>query len=198
MLFEPVLMGLDGQGADQAQTALRVGKDPHHLSPAFNFFVQALEHVGALEMLMVLAWEAVEAKRFFEVLFNPGSEPRVFTRPSRQPGRQIAACFSQIAAGVEPAPLLPAVVVALTRYVVQSVAEEMDIAALPDGFWQDFANGRLKPRMIVGDYQLHAVKPACLESAQEVAPARAAFPVLSQTLIPCRERVSWPGTIYRC
>ncbi len=39
MLFEPVLMGLDGEGPDQAQAALRVGKDPHHLGAAFNFLV---------------------------------------------------------------------------------------------------------------------------------------------------------------
>jgi hypothetical protein len=38
MLLEPVLVSLDGQGADQAQAALRVGKDPHHLGAAFNFF----------------------------------------------------------------------------------------------------------------------------------------------------------------
>ena len=55
MLLEPVLMSLDGQGADQAQAALRVGKDPHHLGAAFNFLVLALEHVGALEMLVMLA-----------------------------------------------------------------------------------------------------------------------------------------------
>src|SRR5271156_4021268 len=53
----------------------------------------------------------------------------------------------------------------------------MDVAALADSFRQEFANGRLEPRMIVGDHQLHAVKPACLESAQEVAPARTAFPI---------------------
>jgi hypothetical protein len=86
-------------------------------------------------MLMVLAWEAVEAQRFFEVLFHPGSEPRVFARPPRQPGRQIAECFSQqIAAGIEPAQLLQAIVVDLARYVVQGVTQEMDVAALPDGF----------------------------------------------------------------
>src|ERR1700726_2610895 len=128
-------------------------------------------------MLMVLAWKSIKAQRFFEVLLDPSGEPRVFACPPRQPGRQIAPCFGQIAAGVEPAQLLQAVVIDLARYVVQGVAKEMDIAALPDGYGQDLTNRCLKPRMIVGDHQLHAVKPARLESAQEVAPARAAFPI---------------------
>jgi hypothetical protein len=36
----------------------------------------------------------------------------------------------------------------------------MDIATLPNGLGQDFANGRLESRMIVGDDQFHAVKCA--------------------------------------
>jgi hypothetical protein len=39
MLLKPVLVSLDGQGTDQAQAALRIGKDPHHLGAAFNFLV---------------------------------------------------------------------------------------------------------------------------------------------------------------
>src|ERR1700691_1082005 len=96
-------------------------------------------------MLVMLAWESIETKRFFKVLLDPGGKPRVFVCPPRQPGRQIAACFGQIAAGVKPAQLLQAVVVDLARYVVQGVTEEMDITALPDGFRQDFANRRMDP-----------------------------------------------------
>jgi hypothetical protein len=64
------------------------------------------------------------------------------------------------AAGVKPAQLWQAVVVDLAQYVVQGVTEEMDITALPGGFRQDLTNRCLKPRMIVGDHQLYAVKPA--------------------------------------
>jgi hypothetical protein len=32
-------------------------------------------------MLMVLAWEAIEAQRLFKVLLNPGGEPGIFARP---------------------------------------------------------------------------------------------------------------------
>jgi hypothetical protein len=39
MLLEPVLMRLDSQSPDQTQTALRVGKDPHHQGAAFNFLI---------------------------------------------------------------------------------------------------------------------------------------------------------------
>ena len=54
----------------------------------------------------------------------------------------------------------------------------MDIATLPDGLGrQDFTNCRFKSGMIVGDDQLHAIKPARLEAAQEVTPARTAFPI---------------------
>src|SRR5580700_7336697 len=122
-------------------------------------------------MLMVLAWKSIKAKRFFEVFFNPGGEPRVFARPPRQPGRQLAAGFGQIAAGVEPAQLVQAVVVDLARDGVQRVTQEMDIAALPDGVRQDLTNRRLKPRMIVGDHQLDAVEPARLESCGPSPPA---------------------------
>src|SRR5271163_3840753 len=128
-------------------------------------------------MLMVLAWEAIEAQRLFKILFNPGGEPWIFARPSRQPGGQIVERFGQIAAGIEPAQLLQTIVINFARRVVQGITQEMDITTLPDGLGQDFANGRLKPRMIVGDDQFHAVKPARLEPAQEVPPARAAFPI---------------------
>jgi hypothetical protein len=47
---------------------------------------------------------------------------------------------------IEPAQLLQAVVVDLAQCLGQRVAEEMDIAALPDGFGQDFANDRLRLR----------------------------------------------------
>ena len=90
---------------------------------------------------MVLAWKAVEAQRLFKILFNPGGEPGIFARPSRQPGGQIVERFSQIAAGIEPAQLLQAIVIDFARYIVQGVAQEMDIAAPPDGFGQDFAKG---------------------------------------------------------
>src|SRR6202171_6672464 len=128
-------------------------------------------------MFVMLAGESIEAESFFELLFDPGGQPAILPRPPRQPSRQIAACPGQIAAGVKPAQLLQAIVIDLARYIVQGVAEEMDVATLPDGFRQDFANRRLEPRMIVGDDQLHAVEPARLESAQKVAPTRAAFPI---------------------
>jgi putative hemolysin len=59
---------------------------------------------------------------------------------------------------------------------VQGGMEEMDVAALPGGFGQDFTNGRLKPPH---DRRRppHAVKPARPKSAQKFAPARAAFPI---------------------
>jgi hypothetical protein len=118
----------------QAQAALRVGKDPHHRGAELNFLVQALEQVGALEMLVMLAWESIKAQRFFEVPFDLGGAPRIFARPPRQPSRQVAARFDPVAAGVEPAQLLQAIVIDFARDLVQGVAQKVDIAALPDGF----------------------------------------------------------------
>jgi hypothetical protein len=44
---------------------------------------------------------------------------------------------------------LQAIVINFTWYVVQGVAQEMDLATVPDSFGQDLANGRLKPRMML-------------------------------------------------
>jgi hypothetical protein len=39
---------------------------------------EALEHVGRLEMLMVLARQPVKSQRLVDVFFDPAGEPRVF------------------------------------------------------------------------------------------------------------------------
>jgi hypothetical protein len=103
MLFEPVLMGFDCQRPHQPQAALGIGEDPHDVGAALDLLVEALEHVGRFEMLMVLARQPVESQGLVDVFFDPGGEPRLFGRPSGEPGGQITARLGEIAAIAQPA-----------------------------------------------------------------------------------------------
>ena len=60
--FKKVLVDLDAQCADQAQTALRIGKNPHDMGAALDLLVQPLQHVRSLQMLVVLARQPVEGQ----------------------------------------------------------------------------------------------------------------------------------------
>ena len=60
MLLEPVLVGLDRQCPHQPQAALAIGEDAHDMGAAPNFLVEALQHVGRFEMLMVLPRQPVK------------------------------------------------------------------------------------------------------------------------------------------
>ena len=51
----------------------------------------------------------------------------------------------EVAPVVEPAQLLAAVIVGLARQIVESIAEEMHVAALPDRFWEQLRTARLIP-----------------------------------------------------
>ena len=74
MLLEPVLVRLDRQGPHQPQTALAIGEDAHDMSAAFDLFVEALQHVGRFEMLMVLPRQPVKGQRLVDVVFDPAGE----------------------------------------------------------------------------------------------------------------------------
>ena len=78
MLFEPILMGFDRERPHQPEAAFGIGKDPHDMGAALDLLVEALEHVGRLEMLMVLARQPVKSQRLVDVFFYPAGEPRVF------------------------------------------------------------------------------------------------------------------------
>jgi hypothetical protein len=60
---------------------------------------------------------------------------------------------------------------------IEGVPEEVHIAALPGGFWQDFADRLLEAGMVVADDKLDACQAAPLQPGQELAPARSTFPV---------------------
>src|SRR5262249_10442471 len=74
MLLEPVLVGLDGERPHQPQTAVAIGKDAHDLGAASDLLVQSLQHIGRLEMLVVLPRQPIERQRLVNVLFDPAGE----------------------------------------------------------------------------------------------------------------------------
>jgi hypothetical protein len=51
---------------DEAQASVCIGEDAHDVGSAADFLVEAFEHIGALEMLMVLAREPVEREGFLD------------------------------------------------------------------------------------------------------------------------------------
>ena len=64
--------------------------------------------------------------------------------------------FLDVATVVNPTQLLKAIVVGLSRQIVERVSQEMDVAALPDGFRERLFDGFLEPLVGVGDNQFDA------------------------------------------
>src|SRR5215472_2732983 len=128
MLLEPVLVGLHREGPHQPQTAVAIREDAHDMGPPLDLLVQALQHVGRLEVLMVLARQPVKGQGLVDILFDPTGELEVFAGPFSEP--EIAARLGEVAAIIEPTQLLQAVVIDATWHVVERVAQKMHVAAL--------------------------------------------------------------------
>jgi hypothetical protein len=60
-------------------------EDAHDVGTAADFLVEAFEHVGAFEMLMVLAREPVEGERLLDGLLDPSDELGVTGDPLGDP-----------------------------------------------------------------------------------------------------------------
>ena len=71
MLLEPVLVGFDRECPHQPQAAVAIGKDAHDMGASPDLLVQALQHVGRLEMLVVLARQPIERQCLVDILFDP-------------------------------------------------------------------------------------------------------------------------------
>ncbi len=67
--------------------------------------------------------------------------------------------FFEIAPVIEPAELLAAVVVGLPRQVVEGIAEDVHVAALPHRLGQQLTDGALQSGMVVRDDELHPCRP---------------------------------------
>ncbi len=103
VFIDPFLVDLDGERAHQPQAARFVGEDAHEQGAAFDLLVEALEHVGRFEMLVVLARQPVEGEGLVDIRLDPGAEFRVLVLPTGEPGGEIAARFFGGVAVVEPA-----------------------------------------------------------------------------------------------
>jgi hypothetical protein len=86
--FQPVLVHLDRQRPHQAQAARRVREDPDDMSASLDLLVQALQQVGRLQVLVVLARQAIKGQGLFNVLLDPGAELGVGRLPLGEPGRE--------------------------------------------------------------------------------------------------------------
>ena len=62
MVLEPALVRLYAQGPDQAHAAGGVRKDAYYPSSPAQFLVEPFQHVGALQVLVMLARQAVEGQ----------------------------------------------------------------------------------------------------------------------------------------
>ena len=74
MLLEPVLVGLDGERPHEPQATFVIGKDAHDLGAAPDLLVEALQHIGRFEVLMVLPRQPVKRQRLVDVVFDPAGE----------------------------------------------------------------------------------------------------------------------------
>ena len=72
--------------------------------------IESLEHIGALEMLVVFSRKPVKGQSFFYVLFDPHTEARILFLPAQQPGRKIPSTLLRIAPIVKPAQFRQAIV----------------------------------------------------------------------------------------
>lgn len=120
--LNPVLVDFDRQRPNESQGALLVWKDADDLGSAFEFLIEPLEHVRALEMLVVLSGQPIKGQRFLHVFFHPRAEPRIFLLPANQPNRQGSTGFLSIASIVEPAQFDQTVVGNLAGQMVKGVA----------------------------------------------------------------------------
>ena len=71
--------------------------------PSRDLLVESFKHVGRLQMLVVLARQAVEVQRLADVRFDPIGELRIAGGPAREPRLQILLGLLEGAAVVEPA-----------------------------------------------------------------------------------------------
>jgi hypothetical protein len=86
MGFDPVLVDLDGESANESQSTLLVGEDANDMGAALNHMIESLKHVGAFEMLVMFSRQPIESESFFNVLFYPRAETRILLLPAQQPG----------------------------------------------------------------------------------------------------------------
>src|ERR1700712_5508538 len=175
--LEPILMGLDRECAYQPEAAFLVGEYPHDNRPALDLLVEALKHVGALHVFMMLPREPVEGERVLDDFLDPTRQLLIARRPFLQPRSEISFGLRDLATVIDPAQFLQAVVVGLARQMIERVAQKMHVTALEPGFRQDLADSRPQASVIVGNDIFDTMETALLQADEEVLPGRAAFAI---------------------
>jgi hypothetical protein len=102
--LDPVLVDFDRKRPNQSQGTFLIREDSDDMGSTFELLVKPLEHIGALEMLVVPSGQSVKKSRSPQCsLFNPRAKFWVFLLPAKQPGRrQISASFPDVAPVVKP------------------------------------------------------------------------------------------------
>ena len=71
--FQPVLVGFNRERPDQAQATFLVGEDAQDDGSALDLLVEALEHVGALHVFVVLERQSGEGEGLLDVFSSAHS-----------------------------------------------------------------------------------------------------------------------------
>jgi hypothetical protein len=85
------------------------------MGSAPDFLVEAFEHVGAIEMFVMLARKPVECEGLLDCFLDPSDEFWVAGSPFGDPCGEILAGLFDRTAVLEPAQFLQAIVIGLAR-----------------------------------------------------------------------------------
>ena len=96
--------------------------------------VEALKHVRALQMLVVLTRQAVEVQRLADVCFDPIGELGIARRPAHEPRLQILLGLFESAPVVEPAQLLTTILGATLGAASSNLAAQRSTDCTASGF----------------------------------------------------------------
>lgn len=114
------------------------------MGPAPGPPVEAVEHGGGPQLLVVAQREAVEGQGHLDVLLDPVAQLGQEGLPSGQPDDQVAPGLFDVSPLVEPAEFDERVVLHLSMSVLQGVSQRAHAAPLPEGLGQDLSDGEAK------------------------------------------------------
>jgi hypothetical protein len=80
--LDPVLVDLHGQGPDQPQATGLVGEDADDVRASLELLVDPLEHVGALELFVVLARQTVKRPGLLDAVLHPLAQLGILRLPT--------------------------------------------------------------------------------------------------------------------
>jgi hypothetical protein len=125
---------------------------------------------------MMSQWPPVIGERLFDVFFNPATELRASLLPLLQPDRQVSLGLLQTTPIIQPAQLHQAVPVGLARQMIESIAQEVNIATLPSSFRQNLSYSLLEAAVIISNRQFDTAQASLAQALQKLTPAVETFP----------------------